>query len=220
MAFQPAVIVPNFQQAFLYSLFLKAILFVSDEGEIRVSPEVHEGLPDSTKVSLKRCYRVAEGVERCMYASSSGHFLMAMRKDSGMLVTIATPQSWPPYPESSTSPHCVWFEEKAVMYTRKPFVRVITGCIASQRYQLAIKGHSIRKDQKCTPTLGTSLRYTQISANGISNPRMGLFRTMGPVSIFEAQRRRKKARLAKQLSNCTATMRESYPLSWETVDNC
>eukprot|EP00117_Sycon_ciliatum_P028190 scpid98708/ scgid22715/ len=199
-----------FNVAFLYSLFLKAILFINDEGELRVSPEIDNSVPYNTKEFLKHCEIVNTGIEHCVYISGSKKFILAMRRESGMLAAIPTPDALPAFPDSTSSPYCVWFEEKASK-ENNAIVRNITGCLSSTRHQLAMNGVRLEK-QGCRHA--ASLHYSQTARKHIRKAKMAQFTTLGLPSAARDSERKRKAAVSKKLAQCASLIRPSYPLNW------
>ena len=181
-----------------FSVFLHAILFISSEGELRLSPAC--SATDEVKLHermLRHCVEDDDNMTLCTFASRDKKFMLSMDAASGILRTIHTTGVL----NSHSRTTCTVFEETTVS-TRPDDVTTLTGCPGTTNARhIVFSGRRLRKNA-CADHIGP---FSQIVSRP-SKHRQLYFNTN--LNVYALQNHCR----ANPAKGCPVMVRESYPL--------
>ena len=197
--------------AFLfYSVFLRAVIFIATNGELRVTtPCLSEHVTKDDVTMMKVCNRGAAGNRLCLYASKDGRHFLAASRDTGRLVTISDNCARAMLNSSKTSPYCLHFEEVDSNATGR---LNITACPSSSGHTISFDRLHIRRNADCE--LARQQVFTQSVRNSTTSTRR---HKVASLLEYYAKSVECPRRSRSVWMRCRNHMQDSYPLLWK---NC
>ena len=179
-----------------FSVFLRAILFISSEGELRVNPAC--GVSGEVKQHERMLrYCLGDNHKMCFFASRDMKFMLSMDAESGMLRTVQTPAVL----SARSQTTCTIFEETAVP-NRFNSVTTLMGCPGSvDARKIVFSGRRVRKTS-CAGNIGP---FSQTVSETVKHhqpyvqTRLNVYRTNALCGV-------------NFVRGCESKVRESYPL--------
>ena len=197
--------------AFLfYPIFLRAVMFIATNGELRVTTLcLSEHVTKDDVTMIKVCNRGAAGNRMCLYASKDGRHFLAASRDTGCLVTIPDISDRAMLNSSKTSPYCLHFKEGDRNATGRSN---ITACPSSSGHAISFDRLHIRRNADCE--LARQKVFTQSVINSTTSTRRHKVASLSEsyAQVIECPRRSRSVWM-----RCRNHMQDSYPLLWK---NC
>ena len=188
------------QRFLFYPVFLRAVIYLASDGELRVTTPCQSKV-DSELSMLKVCKKTPDGGKHWLYASRDGRHFLAIIKDTGRLVSLPNRTAHALLEPNTTSPYCLWFEEKE---------NQVIGCPTSKRYTLSFD--KLRK----VPCETSRQQWFSQSA---STEKTGDSRRRREVGFYSESYIQVEVcpKLSSSVWNrCFRYMRDSYPLYFDT----
>lgn len=190
----------NGVEIFFFSLILKAILFISEDGELRVSPRCDNFNNSSeayrNQAMLEFCTEAEGEEQQCSYVSPSRKHMLVADAKTGMLTTVPTPTSLGDVPSGL----CATFDRRRDV---PPYHKLYSCSGASRRHAVSFKTEKLSGQSSCDRS--QDLFYQSIIGGGRKR-RIHLISNWGmPSKCQEMENDWRR-------SSCRHSLRKSYPL--------
>ncbi|XP_065198172.1 uncharacterized protein LOC135829708 [Sycon ciliatum] len=209
----------------LFSVMLRAALYIRDDGELRVNASQCPGQQYPETNRLQRFCGPPAGAAMdtqvssiCKYMSHDGEFLLAMDLTTGMLTTVQTQL------QSRAAEHgiCVQFEEVA-MPSSNPgavpghgdSVQLVGFADGRDQHPVVLSGRPVTEMDICRTGVEPFMQVTRRDDNTMAEARHFVIVTPGDVIRHSASQHR-----PEQQQECGDQIRSSYPLLWSSDTVC